>query len=63
MRTVEGKSVGRAASLEEEVAAWRGRRVARPEATIGKVRVVRIPKRVPLPARPPTDRVLSPRLR
>lgn len=63
MRTVEGKSVGRGASLEEEVAAWRDRRVVRPEATIGKIRVVRIPKRVPLAARPPADRVVSPRPR
>jgi hypothetical protein len=42
-------------SLEDEVAAWRSRRALRPEATIGKVRVVRIRKRVTLPADPRAD--------
>jgi hypothetical protein len=41
----DGTSKPRALSLEEEVAAWRSKRALRPRATIGSVRVVRIPKR------------------
>jgi hypothetical protein len=61
--SVESKSVGGAASVEEEVTAWRGRRVFPPEATIGKNRVVRIPKRAHLLVSPPMDRAFSPRPR
>ena len=34
-----------APSLEQEVAVWRSKRARRPWATMGSVRVVRIPKR------------------
>jgi hypothetical protein len=34
-------------TLEDEVAAWLRRRAVRPSATSGRVRVVRIPKRMP----------------
>ncbi|MGY4368819.1 hypothetical protein ACVW1A_004884 [Bradyrhizobium sp. LB1.3] len=48
-----------ASSLEAEVAAWRSRRALRPEASTGKVRIVRIRKRVILPAGPPKSGALS----
>jgi hypothetical protein len=46
----------RSSSLEDEVAAWLRRRALRPSATIGKVRVLRIPKRVPPRGGRPFDR-------
>lgn len=46
-------------SLEAEVAAWRSRRALRPEASTGKVCVVRIRKRTLPPAGPPAARVPS----
>jgi hypothetical protein len=45
-------------SLEEEVAAWRSKRALRPRATIGSVRVVRIPKRAASPSDRSTNHAL-----
>lgn len=45
-------------SLEEEVAAWRSKRALRPSATIGSVRVVRIPKRGASPSERSTGHAL-----
>jgi hypothetical protein len=47
-----------ATRLENEVAAWR-RRAVRPGTTIGKIRVVRIPKRDNRPVRLATARSLA----
>jgi hypothetical protein len=47
---LNGTSKPVASSLEEEIAAWRSKRARRPSATIGSVRVVRIPKRASTPS-------------
>ncbi len=54
-----GKSKGEASSLEDEVAAWRTKRVLRHGATTGKVQVVRISKRVVPPFHPSASRARS----
>ena len=57
--SVEGTTEGGVSSLEAEVAAWRTRRALRPEASTGKVCVVRIRKRTLPPAGLPAVRAPS----
>ena len=55
---LERTSKPRASSLEEEVVVWRSKRALRPRATIGSVRVVRIPKRAGSPSDRSTGHML-----
>ena len=52
----DGEGASGALSLEEEVAAWRSRRGLRQGSTIGRVQVVRIPKRAVVQWREPFHR-------
>jgi hypothetical protein len=54
-----GKRAAESTSLEAEAAAWLSTRVRQPASTAGKVRVVRIPKR--LRAVPPVRRSPEPK--